>query len=312
MITVAAPNPSIDKVLEVSALQPGGIHRPHAQVAVPGGKGLNVARVAATLGAQVHVVGIAAGATGQWIARSLEEVGVPASWVWTDGENRSCTSVADATTNELTEFYEPGPTISDDAWAAFAELVDKESSNGQWLALSGSLPPGVNERGLATLVGPRDRRLALDTSGEALRATISASVDLVKLNTSETAELLGRTGPGDQELIGLAAGLRRRCRPGSTVVVTGGQEGALMIDPDGHMLRARLPIIGNYPVGSGDAFLAGLLTGNERGQSWAEALRLATAVAGANAEVPGAGLFDAQRVEDLLPLVNIEEEGRCE
>jgi 1-phosphofructokinase family hexose kinase len=310
MITVVAPNPSIDKLLQVSKLESGTIHRPHGLVMVPGGKGLNVARVAATLGAQVRVVGIAAGTAGAWIASSLHELGVSASWVWADGESRTCTSISDTTSSELTEFYEPGPIVSDEVWRSFVDLVESTTPSGQWLAVSGSLPPGVAEDAFATLLQTHPRHTAVDTSGNALRAATSASVELVKLNASEASELLGRTTlPGAGALPSLAAELRQHCGGTSTVVVTGGQDGAVMVDTDGRMLRARLPFVGNYAVGSGDAFLAGLLTAHQDGQSWSCALRLATAAAGANAEVPGAGLLSVERVKELAPLVEIQEVG---
>ncbi len=50
MILCVASNPSIDKLFEVDRLQPGRIHRPTGFVQVAGGKGLNVARAAASLG----------------------------------------------------------------------------------------------------------------------------------------------------------------------------------------------------------------------------------------------------------------------
>ena len=56
---------------------------------------------------------------------------------------------------------------------------------------------------------------------------------------------------------------------------------------------------GRYPVGSGDAFLAGLVTGLERGRDWDDALRLALGAATANAELPGAGRLEGARAEAL-------------
>ena len=56
---------------------------------------------------------------------------------------------------------------------------------------------------------------------------------------------------------------------------------------------------GRYPVGSGDAFLAGLVVALERGDGWAGALRLALGAATANAELPGAGRLDPSRAQAL-------------
>ena len=58
MIVCVAANPSIDKLFEVERLVPGAIHRPLGFVQVPGGKGLNVARAAHSLGAEIRATGI--------------------------------------------------------------------------------------------------------------------------------------------------------------------------------------------------------------------------------------------------------------
>jgi len=315
MITVAAPNPAIDKLLRVSRLQPGTIHRPNDQVAVPGGKGLNVARVAHVLGAAVHVVGIAAGTAGEWIAHALDELEIAADWMWAPGESRTCTSIADVTTYELTEFYETGPFVDAEVWAGFIGLVTAVTSSSQWLAVSGSLPPGVTEPQFLTLLAAHSGHTAVDTSDDALRTAASwASTGLVKLNARETLELLRRdnTLQAADSLPTLAQELSRYCGQGTTVVVTGGTRGAVMIDHEGRPMWARLPVVGRYPVGSGDAFLAGLLTARQQGESWAGALRLATAAAAANAEVPGAGALTLERVRSLCSLVEVGEARRPE
>ena len=141
MILCVAPNPSIDKLFEVDRLEPGGIHRPTAFTQVPGGKGLNVARAAATLGADVHVVALLGGHAGRWVA---DEIRLPLTTVWTTAETRSCLSVADKRTGSLTEFYESGPAIAADEWAEFVRTVAALAPSAEWTAVSGSLPPGVH------------------------------------------------------------------------------------------------------------------------------------------------------------------------
>src|SRR5215212_6006937 len=60
-------------------------------------------------------------------------------------------------------------------------------------------------------------------------------------------------------------------------------------------------------VGSGDAYLAGLLAGLlHRNLAPAEAVRLAAGCAAANAETLGAGLFEARRAEELADSVQAE------
>jgi fructose-1-phosphate kinase PfkB-like protein len=72
-----------------------------------------------------------------------------------------------------------------------------------------------------------------------------------------------------------------------------------MIAPDGSAFEGRLDARGPYAVGSGDAFLAGLLVGRERGEEWRDAFTLALAAAAANAECPGPGQLELGRVDSL-------------
>ena len=90
MIVCVAGNPSIDKLFEIDRIELGALHRPSHFVQVPGGKGLNVARAAAALGAPVVVTGVLAGHAGRWIDDELTAVGVEHRFVWAaSGETRA-------------------------------------------------------------------------------------------------------------------------------------------------------------------------------------------------------------------------------
>ena len=94
MIVCLAANPSVDRLFEVERLVKGDIHRPSGFVQVAGGKGLNVARAARSLGADVCAVALLRGHTGRWLQESLVAEGVEGEFVWTHGESRSSLSVA--------------------------------------------------------------------------------------------------------------------------------------------------------------------------------------------------------------------------
>jgi fructose-1-phosphate kinase PfkB-like protein len=60
-------------------------------------------------------------------------------------------------------------------------------------------------------------------------------------------------------------------------------------------------------IGSGDAYLAGLLAGLlHRKLPPVEAVRLAAGCAAANAETLGAGVFEVERAEELAEAVRVE------
>src|SRR5207245_3480042 len=98
VIVCVSPNPSIDKLFAVERLAPGAIHRPVSFVRVPGGKGLNVARSAATLGAEGRAVALLGGQHGRWIADELEARGLPRPCVWQEGDARHGASGAGGAT----------------------------------------------------------------------------------------------------------------------------------------------------------------------------------------------------------------------
>ena len=97
---------------------------------------------------------------------------------------------------------------------------------------------------------------------------------------------------------------RRSARAGRAAArsrrdATRGADGVVVAAPDGALYEGVLYVRGRYPVGSGDAFLARLVSPPARGAGWGEALRLALGAATANAELPGAGRLDPSRAESL-------------
>lgn len=302
MIVCVAANPSIDKLFEVEQVSVGAIHRPLSFVQVAGGKGLNLARAAHALGAEVTATGILAGHAGRWIEETLRDDGIEAVFTWVDGETRASLSVAARTRIGLTEFYEAGPEVAEEGWRGLEKLVEELLRRAAWVTISGNVPPGSPIDGYARIVRTaRDAGVpvALDARDEALELAVAAGPDVVKVNAEEAGSLLGVSIASASTAQDAAVAIRRLSPAGGCAVVTRGAEGAAVALPDGRVLWGRPGVDGAYPVGSGDAFLAGLVTGLERGDGWEEATRLALGAAAANAEVPGAGRLDPVRARTL-------------
>jgi 1-phosphofructokinase family hexose kinase len=290
MILCVAANPSIDRLFSVERLTLGEIHRPAEFVQVAGGKGLNVARAAVALGGDVEAAALLGGHAGRWIAQELEADGVALHVAWAGAETRSSLSVAGALEG-LTEFYEHGFPVEPPEWAAFARLVAGLAPRARWMTLSGSLPSGAPPTGYLGLVGLA--RTAFDSRA----AGIEAGPAVVKLNEREAAAATGLATADAGGALAAARELRRRS--GGAAIVTRGREGAIMVTPAGAAVDGRIDASGEYPVGSGDAFLAGLVVALDRGADWPDALRAALGAGAANAERPGAGRLDRGRAERL-------------
>jgi 1-phosphofructokinase family hexose kinase len=311
VIVCVAANPSIDKLFEVERLIAGEIHRPEGFVQVAGGKGLNAARAAHGLGADVRVAAILRGHAGKWLEETLRAEGIEGAYVWTHGENRSSLSVADRGERTLTEFYEVGPVTPQ---AVLVELIDAASRSfrpGGWVTISGSMPRGLRDDGYRDLVAEARGagvRVALDAEGEPLRLALAAGPEIVKVNAAEAAGVLGEPVEGRGEALAACARLRELAGgDGHAGVVTRGADGVTAAAPDGTRYEGVLNERGRYPVGSGDAFLAGLVVGLEREVGWPSALRLALGTAAANAERPGAGVLEAERADVLAAGAEVRE-----
>ncbi|HET9671602.1 MAG TPA: PfkB family carbohydrate kinase [Actinomycetota bacterium] len=303
MIVCLAANPSVDRLFEVERLTKGDIHRPSGFVQVAGGKGLNVARAAVALGAEVCAVTILRGHSGRWLQEALAAEGIDGEFVWTHGENRSSLSVADRDSAGLTEFYEHGEVAPSAAWVELAHAAIGRCAPGGWLTISGSMPRGAPDDGYRDLiVEARDAgvHVALDAEGGRLAAALPAEPDVVKVNVAEAGELLGiPTARRDDSLVAASKIRAMAGGDGHAGIVTRGAEGVMLAAPDGTLTEGVLYVRGRFPVGSGDAFLAGLVAALDRGDPWEDALRLGLGAGAANAEMPGAARFDPDRARTL-------------
>jgi 1-phosphofructokinase family hexose kinase len=292
VIACVAPTPAVDRLHELRGpVAVGAIHRPHRVIAVAGGKGLNAARAAATLGAEVNAVAPLGGASGDWIEAELTAAGIAVRRVPTHAEPRVCVSVA-GEGQDLTEFYEGAPELAAGEWDALVRAVGEAATGASWLTLSGSLPPGAPDGGMARLVEvarAAGARVALDARDDDLRAGLRAAPDLVKINEHEAHEY--------ESVHALRS-------VGGIACITRGAKG-LELAGEGFILRATPPARGRYPVGCGDVTLGALVAAHDRGADWREAVAVAVGAAAAAAEVPGAAVLDPDRARELAAAVTL-------
>ena len=277
---------------------------------LPGGKGIHVAQVATALGAEAIATGILGGHHGRWLAETLAGEGVPGVFAWAAaGETRSCLTVADRATGGLTEFYEDGIRATAEDWAGLARHRRRAARPGPELAGHGGLGAGgaAAWRATRSSSGRRARRACAarwTPAAPDLARAIEERPDLVKINAAEACELL-EIAPHRWHRARARGGRRGpQQRPAATATpssITLGEQGMVLVDPDGAAWHGAVAAHGDYPVGSGDAFLAGLLTAltADPAAGWPEAARLGLGAAAANAEVPGAARLDPARAREL-------------
>lgn len=307
-VVFVAANPSIDRLYEVERLTVGAIHRPELVVARPGGKGLNAARAAVLLGGRVTAIGITGGRAGDWIVDQLAALGIDAPMARSAGETRTCVSILDRSSGALTEVYERGATIEPGAWEALEMLVARELERGDAgaLTVSGSLPSGAPIDGyarIARIAAARSVPVLADAYGPALAAVLAERPAVLKVNAAEAGEAAGLVV--DDARAAVTAARILRDRGAGAVVVTLGAAGAIAVDATAEVHLVPPDVRGAYPVGSGDAFLAGLAVALVAGAPVMEAARHGLAAGIANALLPGAGNLDPALAERLAAEVRV-------
>ncbi|HEY3267686.1 MAG TPA: 1-phosphofructokinase [Armatimonadota bacterium] len=301
------PNAALDKTYLVDHFAVDRIHRPHEFTSTAGGKGINVARVLHTLGAQAVATGFLAGHIGREVRESLREEGITDGFVDVDGETRLCIKVMDTAARTQTEINEPGPVIDERAAKRLQERFEALLPDCRWVVVAGNLPPGLPPEWCANLIRAaksRGLRTALDTSGEPLRLGLAAAPDVVKPNAAELSEALGR----EIETVGEAAEAGRELLKMGvhTAAITLGRCGAVAVDATGAWYAQPPEVEFKSAVGSGDAFLAALVLALDEGRNCADALRYATAAGAANVSNYGAGYLERHTVEHLAPRVTVK------
>jgi 1-phosphofructokinase len=284
VIVTLTPNPSVDRTLEVPAFERGAVVRATSARAHPGGKGVNVARALVANGVPARAVLPSGGREGSALLALLADLDVEVVPVPIGGSVRENVTIVERDGTE-TKLNAPGPTLSADELAALVDATVAASRGADWVALCGSLPPGGDERLYPNLVAALHEtgvRVAVDSSGWALAASLPAAPDLVKPNAEELGEAVGRPLLTIGDVVEAAHELVHR---GARItLVTLGADGALLA-LDGDVFHAVAPrATTRSTVGAGDATLAGFLADGTVGP---HALRRGVAWGTAAVKLPG-------------------------
>jgi 6-phosphofructokinase 2 len=296
-------NPSVDISTAVDQVVPTRKLRCGEPRAEPGGGGVNVARVAQRLGAGPTAIVTSGGAHGDQLERMLADEGVVTVPVRISGPTRFALAVQERSTGQQFRFGLPGPRLRPEEWQrALAEVAAR--AVGGWGVLSGALPPGVPDdfyARAADLLRARGVRVALDTSGPALAASLRRGVDLVKPNVNELQSLVGRDLHGAADYESAAREVLDRGDNGA-VVLSLGPVGALLVSrgrADATVVHAPAVRV-RSTVGAGDSMVAGMVVALLQGSSLEAAVRWGVAAGTAATMAEGSGLCDAAVVRSLV------------
>jgi 1-phosphofructokinase family hexose kinase len=313
-VLIATPNITVDRTVRLHELRPGSVLRPSRAVVTAGGKGVNVARVAAAFGRRARLVGFQPEADAAQLARlfgaePLDFTGVPVP-----GEVRVATIYLEDS-GRVTVLNEPGPAVTAEAWRRYERAVAEGLAGGghETLVCSGSLPPGAPDDGYGRLVELAHRagvRVVVDAARAALAGALGAGPDVATPNLAEAEGVLAghldepvdESGP--DVTARACAAVRELCRRGAgSAAVTAGAAGAAFGDAGECFWVPAMAVPVVNPIGAGDSFVAGLVEALESGGTGLDAVVFATATATASVEQELSGGVDPRRARQLAGAV---------
>jgi 1-phosphofructokinase family hexose kinase len=309
MIITVTLNPALDKTLEVPNFTQGRRHRSVEQVTMPGGKGVNVARVIKRLGQPVIATGLAGGATGTRIVEALNDEAILNAFVRIREDSRTNTAVLDPTTGSQTEINERGPAVSAAELDMFHEKLLYLAQGASICIFAGSLPHGVEPDVYAELIRAVKRlgvTTIVDTEGEPLRLAVRAEPDLVTPNELEAEELVGQEF---NDVDDRAQAVIEMTRLGAAEAIMTVSDGcyAQVTEEEPTLYRVSVEEIeATSRIGSGDAFLAGYVAARYSGRSPVDCLRYGVACGAESIQHFGAGVVEPAQVGRLLGEVKAE------
>jgi 1-phosphofructokinase family hexose kinase len=281
VILTVTLNPCVDRIYSVPDFRVGEIHRVMKPLVRGGGKGVNVARTLRFLGGEVHATGFLGGLNGEYIRDELQKGGIGDFFLTVQEETRNKIAITDTRTGEETEINEPGPMVAEEQDKFLSHLDTLVRRYGySYVAFCGSLPQGANNDfyfRCVELVQSLGVKCAVDTSGEALKRSVEAKPWIVKPNRAELSEMVNAEIETNDDILKqchaiLESGV-------GNIVVTLGSRGAVYINEDGAWIATPPMVTVVHSLGSGDAFLAGMLRGFEMNLDPPDSLKLAMATA---------------------------------
>jgi tagatose 6-phosphate kinase len=306
MILCIGATPALQRVMVFKRLREGVVNRAAQTLDGIAGKSINVAKVLKLLGENPLATGFIGGDRGEELKRGLQSRGIKTQFVGVPQRTRQCITVIDQAAGMQTELVEESKPVSERSYVALLKAVRLRVKDCKAMVMSGTLTPGAPEDfylRCANLGKAAGALVVLDGKGVPLLAALKAKPDVVKPNRAELEATFRKTLMNERDL---KVAIRTLCEQGArNVVVTDGSRPALAFDGK-HFWQIDSPKVKAVnPIGSGDAFTAGLVWRLTKGDSFAEAGRRGAACGAANALTLMAGELEPARVLRLAPNVRV-------
>ncbi len=284
MVLTVTLNPLLENRLYYDSIQLGASNRSKHQAFKAGGKGINVSRQLNCLGIQNIALTFLGGSNGKILRRILTEEEINFSAISTKSETRSATLTIEADSQRLTTYFEPNNIITAKEVDEFKSKLEKMIQNCSTVIFSGSSPCAETDEIFSfgvSLANQLDKTSILDTYGNHLQSTINAAPTILHNNAAEIENSFSVNLSTENSKIDFLHDLYKK-----------GVKLAFITDRDKPIFASKFDFI--YKIdpttidevdstGSGDAFVAGIAHGIEKGIVFDEFVKTASALGVANA-----------------------------
>lgn len=309
MILTLTLNPSVDISYPLEQFYLDTVNRVTKTSKTAGGKGLNVTRVLSEFGEEVLASGFLGGALGQFIEEQLTEGQIDQSFLKIKGETRNCIAILHE--GQQTEILEQGPTIDKKEAEDYKTHLLKLFKRANVIAMSGSLPKGLNTNYYADIVKLANEQglpTILDSSGQSLKEVLLSEdkPTVIKPNIDELSQLLNYQVKENIE--DLKEAVSKPIFNGiEWIIVSLGSKGAFAKHHQ-TFYKVNIPKIEVVnPVGSGDSTVAGIASGLVHQQSDKDLLKKANAFGMLNAMEHQTGHINVDKFNEIFKQIEVIE-----
>ena len=274
-------NPTLQKTLVFTALRNGEVNRCLRSRLDASGKGVNVARVLHELGQQCTHLTHAGGRFRKTFLTLAEASGVTVRAVDSRSEIRFCSTVIELETDRATELVETSERVSETTEARLRRTYHELLKSHQFVIISGTKAAGYSEQLMPDLVvAAREHkcRIVLDVQGTDLVNSLRCHPDVAKPNFAEFVATfepeLTNCKQTDPDAVAKveARAAELSASTNCAFVITRGPRAAIVAEKRQAWRQSPPPGDIVNPIGSGDAFAAGLAAALAAGKDLRDAV----------------------------------------
>jgi len=200
MIHTLTLNTAIDMNIFCEPLQPSAVNRTRRTEYCPNGKGVNVSLVLNHYQQPTHVMGLFGGFSGRYIVEELRRQHINVTPSWVNTPTRINIFINDGRSEY--KIVNPGAHIDDKGKEQILSHLQCVE-HGDYLVISGSLPPGIESHFLSEIVEMcqvKGCEVILDISHPILRQLLALHPLLIKPNDDELKTIFDLDASSPQQV----------------------------------------------------------------------------------------------------------------